>query len=64
LIVAVVLVSSCGIGGLSPIFPTPVSPHGQDIYNLYEIISVPAIILFIAVEASLLSLVVEYRLSS
>jgi cytochrome c oxidase subunit II len=63
LVLAVLLVSSCGIGGLSPIFPTPVSPNGQDIYNTYIGISIPAIIVFIAVEASLLWVVIKYRRS-
>lgn len=61
---AAFLLSSCeGLGGLSPIFPTPVSPNGQGIYNLYEIISVPAIIVFIGVEAALVWVVIRYRRS-
>ena len=63
LVLAVLLVSSCGIGGLSPIFPTPVSPNGQDIYNTYVGISIPAIIIFVGVEASLLWVVIKYRRS-
>src|SRR5258708_16453260 len=56
--------SSCGgLGGISPIFPTPVSPNGQDIYNTYIGISIPAIIVFIGVEASLLWVVLRYRRS-
>ena len=55
--------SSCGIGGLSPIFPNPVSPNGQDIYNTYLGISVPAIIIFIGVEAALLWVIIRYRRS-
>jgi cytochrome c oxidase subunit 2 len=61
---AAVALSSCGgLGGISPIFPTPVSPNGQDIYNLYELISIPAIIVFIGVEAALLWVVIRYRRS-
>jgi cytochrome c oxidase subunit II len=64
LLVTAFLLSSCeGLGGLSPIFPTPVSPNGQGIYTLYEIISVPAIIVFIGVEAALLWVVIRYRRS-
>jgi cytochrome c oxidase subunit 2 len=64
LIAAAFLLNSCeGLGGVSPIFPTPVSPNGQDIYNTYIGISIPAIIIFIAVEASLLWVVVKYRRS-
>lgn len=63
LVLGTVLVSSCGIGGLSPIFPQPVSPNGQDIYTTYELISIPAIIIFLGVEASLLWVVVKYRRS-
>lgn len=64
LIGATVLLSSCGgIGGISPIFPQPVSPNGQDIYNTYIGISIPAIIIFVGVEASLLWVVLRYRRS-
>jgi cytochrome c oxidase subunit II len=55
--------SSCGIGGLSPIFPTPVSPNGQDIYNTYIGISVPAVIIFIGVEVALAWIILRYRRS-
>ena len=55
--------SGCGIGGLSPIFPTPVSPNGQDIYNTYIGISVPALIIFVGVEAALLYVAIRYRRS-
>jgi cytochrome c oxidase subunit 2 len=59
---AVFLLNSCdGLGGISPIFPTPVSPNGQDIYNLYEIISIPAIVVFIGVEVALLWVVLRFR---
>jgi len=50
----VISLSGCGIGGLSPIFPNPVSPNGQDIYNTYVGISIPALIIFIGVEIGLL----------
>ena len=61
---ATFLLNSCGgVGGVSPIFPTPVSPNGQDIYNLYKYISIPAIIIFVGVEASLLWVVIRYRRS-
>lgn len=63
LVLAAFLLSSCGTGGLSPIFPQPVSPNGQDIYNTYELISIPAIIVFIGVEAALLWVVIRYRRS-
>ncbi|TME02744.1 MAG: hypothetical protein E6I69_12510, partial [Chloroflexi bacterium] len=64
LLLATVLVSSCGVGGLSPIFPNPVSPNGQNIYNTYIGISIPAIIIFIGVEIALLWVVVKYRRST
>jgi cytochrome c oxidase subunit 2 len=61
---AVFLLSSCEApGGISPIFPTPVSPNGQDIYNTYLGISIPAIIIFIGVEAALLWVIIRYRRS-
>jgi cytochrome c oxidase subunit 2 len=65
LIGAAFLLSSCeGLGGVSPIFPTPVSPNGQDIYNTYIGISIPAIIIFGGVEAALLWVVLKYRRST
>ena len=63
-IAAAFLLNSCeGLGGISPIFPAPVSPNGQDIYNTYIGISIPAIIIFIGVEAALLWVVLRYRRS-
>ena len=58
------LSSSCDIGGLHPIFPNPVSPNGQDIYNTYIGISIPAIIIFLGVELALLWVVLRYRRST
>lgn len=55
--------SSCGIGGLSPIFPNPVSPNGRDIYDTYIGISVPAIFIFVLVEFLLLWVIFRYRRS-
>jgi cytochrome c oxidase subunit 2 len=64
LIAAAFLLNSCqGLGGVSPIFPTPVSPNGQDIYNTYIGISIPAIIVFLGFEAALLWVVLRYRRS-
>lgn len=61
---AAFVLSSCGgLGGISPIFPTPVSPNGQGIYNTYIGISIPAIIIFIGVELALLWVVLRYRRS-
>jgi cytochrome c oxidase subunit 2 len=63
-ILAIVL-SSCGeLGGISPIFPTPVSPNGQGIYDTYIGISIPAIIIFLGVEFALLWVVIRYRRSA
>jgi len=63
LVASAIVLSSCGTGGLSPIFPTPVSPNGQDIYTTYLWISVPALAIFIGVEAALLWVVLRYRRS-
>ncbi len=60
-VAAAFLLSACGVGGLSPIFPTPVSPNGQNIYNLYAGISVPAIIIFVGVEAAIVWTAIRYR---
>ena len=61
LAVLAIALSSCGIGGLSPIFPPPVSPNGQAIYNTYIGISVVAIVVFLGVEAALLWVTIRYR---
>ncbi len=46
LLAGALILSSCeGLGGVSPIFPTPVSPNGQDIYNTYIGISIPWVVL-------------------
>src|SRR6266851_5214275 len=59
------LLGSCEApGGISPIFPAPVSPNGQDIYNTYIRISIPAIIIFLGVELALLWVVIKYRRSA
>ena len=63
LVAGVISLSGCGIGGLSPIFPDPVSPNGRDIYNTYVDISIPALIIFIGVEIGLLWIVVRFRRS-
>ncbi len=60
-----ILLGSCEApGGISPIFPAPVSPNGQDIYNTYIGISIPAIIIFLGVELALLWVVIKYRRSA
>ena len=58
-----IALSGCGIGGLSPIFPNPVSPNGQAIYNTYLGITIPAIIIFVGVELALLWVIFKYRRS-
>jgi len=56
------LISSCDVG-LSPIFPEPVSPNGQNIYNTYIGISIVALVVFLGYEAALLWVVLRYRRS-
>jgi cytochrome c oxidase subunit 2 len=58
-----ICLSSCGIGGLSPIFPTPVSPNGQGIYDTYIGISIPVVAIFLGVELSLVWVIFKYRRS-
>jgi len=47
--------------GTSVIFPDPVSPNGHRIYTLYELISIPAIVIFVGVEAALLYIILKFR---
>ena len=55
------ILSSCDLYGLSPIFPDPVSPNGKAIYDTYLYISIPALIVFVGVEAALIWVAVKYR---
>lgn len=48
---------------IRPIFPQPVSPNGQNLYNLYIWISIPAVIIFIGVEAAIVYSIVKFRRS-
>jgi cytochrome c oxidase subunit 2 len=50
--------------GLSPIFPAPVSPNGKNIYQLYELISIPAIFIFLLVEVLLAIIIIRFRRSA
>jgi len=47
--------------GLSPLLPFGVSPNGHDLYDLYNLISIPAIIVFVLVEALLLTIILRDR---
>jgi len=47
--------------GLSLIFPDPVSPNGQRIYNLYVLITYPALVIFVGVELTLLYIIFRFR---
>jgi cytochrome c oxidase subunit 2 len=58
-----IIFSACDVGGIRPIFPNPVSPNGQDIYNTYIGISIVAIVVFLGYEAALLWVVIRYRRS-
>ena len=47
--------------GLSLIFPDPVSPNGHNIYDLYVLITWPAAVIFVGVEAALLYIIIRFR---
>src|SRR5262249_5370490 len=47
--------------GLDPLLPPGVSPSGRDLYNLYNLISIPAIVVFVLVEALLLIIIFRDR---
>ena len=49
--------------GLSLIFPDPASPNGQRIYDLYVLITYPAIVIFVGVELALLYIILRFRRS-
>jgi cytochrome c oxidase subunit 2 len=47
--------------GLDPLLPGSVSPNGQRLYDLYNLISIPALIVFALVEVLLLTIVIRDR---
>jgi cytochrome c oxidase subunit II len=47
--------------GLSPLLPSGVSPNGQALFDLYNLISIPALIVFVLVEALLVTIVIRDR---
>ena len=47
--------------GLSLIFPDPVSPNGKNIYDLYVLITYPAIVIFVGVEVALIYIILRFR---
>lgn len=47
--------------GLSPLLPQGVSPNGNALFDLYNLISIPALIVFVLVEALLLTIVIRDR---
>jgi cytochrome c oxidase subunit 2 len=57
-----VLAPACSGTGISPFPPEGVSPNGQHIRDLYNWISIPAVIIFLGVEAALLYAIVRYRI--
>ena len=58
---AITLLTASPVGAGWVIFPTPVSPNGQRIYNLYELISVPAVVIFLLIEVALLLIILRFR---
>lgn len=49
--------------GLQPTIPNGDSPNGHNLYNLYLLISIPALVIFVLVEALLLTIIVRFRRS-
>ena len=47
--------------GLNPLLPNAVSPNGQNLYQLYNWISIPALIVFALVETLLIIIIVRDR---
>ncbi len=52
-----------GGSGLQPWVPQADSPNGYRIFQLYELISIPAILIFLLVEGLLLAIVLRFRRS-
>lgn len=47
--------------GLNPLLPNAVSPNGQNLYQLYNRISIPALGIFILIEVLLLTIIIRDR---
>jgi cytochrome c oxidase subunit II len=47
--------------GLNPLLPDAVSPNGHNLYVLYNLISIPALVVFLLVEALLLTIILRDR---
>jgi cytochrome c oxidase subunit II len=47
--------------GLNPLLPPGVSPNGQNLYDLYVLISIPALVVFFLVETLLLTIIIRDR---
>jgi len=61
-VTAVMIATSPALAnGLSLIFPDPVSPNGKRIYDLYVLITYPAIVIFVGVELTLLYIILRFR---
>lgn len=59
--VALVIALTVPASADSVTFPNPVSPNGRDINTLYELIWIPAIIVFLFVEGWILLVIIRYR---
>jgi cytochrome c oxidase subunit 2 len=61
-VTAVMIAASPALAnGLSLIFPDPVSPNGKRIYDLYVLITYPALVIFVGVELTLLYIILRFR---
>jgi cytochrome c oxidase subunit 2 len=47
--------------GLNPLLPPGVSPNGRNLYDLYNLISIPALVVFVLVEGLLLTIIIRDR---
>src|SRR5438270_5636318 len=52
-----------GGSGISPFLPQADSPNGRNLWSLYNWISLPAIVVFVGVEAALLIIILRFRRS-
>ena len=63
LAIAVPAFADQGGTGLQPTVANGDSPNGHNIYNLYLLISIPAILIFLLVEILLLTIIIRFRRS-
>lgn len=60
-ILPLVPVPALAATGLDPLLPPGVSPNGRDLFDLYNLISIPALVVFLLIQGLLLTIIIRDR---